>query len=67
MCQSYDSVAEMFGSNVFNDAVMQERLADDVYKAFKQTIAGYQPLDSALADVIANAMKDWAIEKGSSR
>ncbi len=66
MCQSYDSIAEMFGSNVFNDAVMQERLADDVYKTFKRTIAGYQPLDGALADVIANAMKDWAIEKGAT-
>ncbi len=59
-------IAEIFGSNVFNDAVMRERLPKDVYKSLKKIISGNQPLDPALADIIANAMKDWAIEKGAT-
>jgi len=62
-CQS---VTEMFGSNVFNDSVMRERLPRDVYKSIRKTIEGHEPLDPALANVIANAMKDWAIEKGAT-
>ena len=61
-----ESVTDVFGSNVFNDSVMRERLPEDVYNSLRKTIQGYEPLDSVLADVIANAMKDWAIEKGAT-
>ncbi|MHC4241262.1 MAG: glutamine synthetase III family protein [Planctomycetota bacterium] len=61
-----ESVTEVFGSNVFNDSVMRERLPEDVYNSLRKTIQGYEPLDPVLADVIANAMKDWAIEKGAT-
>ncbi|MBN2316578.1 MAG: glutamine synthetase III [Sedimentisphaerales bacterium] len=61
-----ESVAEVFGSNVFNDTVMRERLPKEVYQCLKQTIDGDKPLDAASADVIANAMKDWAVEKGAA-
>ncbi len=66
MKESYDSIVELFGSNVFNDVVMRERLPKDVYEALKKTVRYGEPLDSALAGVIANAMKDWAIEKGAT-
>ncbi len=66
MKDSYESISDLFGTNVFTDAVMRERLPKDVYKSLKKTIEGEQPLDSALAGVIANAMKDWAIEKGAT-
>ncbi|MHC4725982.1 MAG: glutamine synthetase III family protein [Planctomycetota bacterium] len=66
MTKCYESVTEVFGSNVFNDSVMRERLPEDVYKSLMQTIQGYEPLDPVLGDVIANAMKDWAIEKGAT-
>jgi len=61
-----ESVTELFGSNVFNDIVMRSRLPKDVYKSLKKTIEGNQPLDSASANVIANAMKDWAVERGAA-
>ncbi len=61
-----ESVTEVFGSNVFNDTVMRERLPKEVYQSLKQTIDGNKPLDPASADVIANAMKDWAVEKGAA-
>ncbi len=60
------SVTELFGSNVFNDIVMRSRLPKDVYKSMKKTIEGNEPLDPASANVIANAMKDWAVEKGAA-
>ena len=66
MSHSYESVTETFGSNVFNDAVMRERLPKNVCKSLQQTIAGSQPLDPSLAGIVANAMKDWAIEKGAT-
>jgi len=66
MSGSYESVVEIFGSNVFNDKVMRERLPKDVYKAFKEAVDGYKPIDPATADVIAGAMKDWAIEQGAT-
>jgi glutamine synthetase len=66
MNSSNGSISELFGSNVFNERVMRERLPRNVYKAFKQTLDGKTPLDPAVADVIANAMKDWAIEKGAT-
>ena len=61
-----ESITELFGSNVFNDIVMRSRLPKDVYKSLKKTIEGNDPLDSASANVIANAMKDWAVEKGAA-
>ena len=57
---------EIFGVNVFNDAVMKERLPKNVYKALKRTIEEGLPLDPQVAEVVANAMKDWAIEKGAT-
>lgn len=59
-----NSVPEFFGSMVFNDAVMKERLPKEIYKELKQTIQDGKPLDISVANVVANAMKDWAIEKG---
>ncbi len=57
---------EIFGTNVFNDAVMRERLPKDVYKRFQEVRKGNSELTIAVADVIANAMKDWAMEKGAT-
>lgn len=59
-------VAEIFGSDVFDDATMKERLPKKIYKELKQTIATGGELDSHVAEVVANAMKDWAIEKGAT-
>ena len=59
-------LTEVFGSNVFNDKVMKERLPKQVYKALKETIDKDVPLRPDVADVVANAMKDWAIEKGAT-
>ncbi|MGN1250962.1 MAG: glutamine synthetase III, partial [Candidatus Spyradocola sp.] len=58
------SVPELFGSMVFNEAVMHERLPKETYKALRKTIQDGKTLDIAVANVVANAMKDWAIEKG---
>ncbi|MCH1984230.1 glutamine synthetase III [Ruminococcus sp. OA3] len=60
------NVAEIFGKNVFNDTVMQERLPKKVYKELRQTIEEGKELDPAVADVIAHEMKEWAIEKGAT-
>lgn len=57
-------VPELFGSMVFNDQTMQERLPKSTYKALKKTIQDGAPLDLSVANVVASAMKDWAIEKG---
>ena len=57
-------VPEMFGSMVFNDKVMQERLPKATYKALKKTVENGEPLDEGVANVVANAMKDWAVELG---
>ena len=59
-------VPELFGSMVFNEAVMKERLPKDVYKALKKTVRQGTALDPQVAGVVANAMKDWAIEKGAT-
>ena len=59
-------ITEIFGSNVFNESVMREKLPKEAYKALKKTIHDGKPLDSALANTIANAMKDWAIERGAT-
>ncbi len=66
MSDSFETISELFGSNVFNDAVMRERLPMDVYKSIKNTIDGTEPLDPEIANVVANAMKDWAVEKGAT-
>ena len=55
---------EIFGSNVFNDSVMQQRLPKDTYKALKKTIDQGRSLDPQVAAIVAHAMKDWAIERG---
>ncbi len=57
-------VHELFGSKVFNDRVMQDRLPKSVYKSVKKTINEGNPLNPEVADIVANAMKDWAIENG---
>ena len=62
----YYNVADIFGENVFNDAVMQQRLPKKVYKELKRTIEEGKELDLATADVIAHEMKEWAIEKGAT-
>ena len=60
------SVSEMFGKDVFNDAVMKDRLPKSVYKKLKKTIEDGAELDPSIADVVAHAMKDWAIEHGAT-
>ena len=57
---------EIFGSNVFNDSVMKERLPKATYKALKKTIEDGKELELSVAEVVASAMKDWAIEKGAT-
>ena len=59
-----ETVTDYFGSLVFNDAVMKERLPKDVYKALKRTVEDGKELDLNVANVVANAMKNWALEKG---
>lgn len=57
---------DIYGANVFNDSVMKERLPKNTYKALRKTINEGTHLEPAVADVVANAMKDWAIEKGAT-
>ncbi|MBC2721619.1 glutamine synthetase III [Desulfosporosinus sp.] len=57
---------DIFGENVFNDAVMRKRLPKAAYKSLRKTIEGGLPLDPSVAEIVANAMKDWAIEKGAT-
>jgi glutamine synthetase len=61
-----ENVNELFGSNVFSDAVMKELLPKQVYKALKKTTDEGVPLDPNVAEVVANALKDWAIKKGAT-
>ena len=60
------NVSEIFGSMVFNDDVMRERLPKEIYKSLIKTIATGRTIDPSIADVVANAMKDWAVEKGAT-
>ena len=60
------AVADYFGCNVFSDTVMRDRLPKNVYKSVMKTKKFGVPLESDVADVVANAMKDWAIEKGET-
>ena len=57
-------IPTLFGSMVFNDTVMQARLPENIYKALKKTISQGTHLERDVANVVANAMKDWAVEKG---
>ena len=59
-------VPEMFGSMVFNEQVMRERLPKEVFRSLQKTIKSNISIASEVADVVANAMKDWAIEKGAT-
>lgn len=61
-----EKLSELFGIDVFNDSVMMERLPKKTYEALKKTIENGEDLDPAVAEVVANAMKDWAIERGAT-
>ena len=63
---SDNNIPALFGCMVFNDEVMRSRLPREVYRALTKTIATGRTIDPAIADVVANAMKDWAIEKGAT-
>ncbi len=60
------ALPQLFGSNVFNDSVMKERLPKETYKALRKTINMGTSLQPEVAAVVANAMKDWAIERGAT-
>ncbi len=60
------NIPAIFGENVFTDEVMKDKLPKDVYKSLKKTMDEGAPLDISVANVVANAMKDWAIEKGAT-
>ena len=60
------SVPKLFGCAVFNETVMKDRLPTATYKAFKNALLKGEPLDLPIANIIANAMKDWALEKGAT-
>jgi len=59
-------IPELYGSLVFNDAVMQARLPRDTYKALRKTVSECTHLELDIANVVASAMKEWAIEKGAT-
>ena len=61
-----NNIKELFGSMVFNDSVMKERLPEDTYKKLREAVALGKGIDRSVADTVANAMKDWAIEKGAT-
>ncbi len=61
-----ESIPKIFGKKVFNDKVMKERLPIDIYKSLKRSIKSSKPLDRNTADMVANAMKEWAIENGAT-
>jgi glutamine synthetase len=62
----HGDISALFGSNVFSDRVMKKRLAKDVYQGLRKTIEAGAPLSPKVADGVAEAMKDWAIEKGAT-
>ena len=61
-----EAPGEIFGTNVFSKAVMQKRLPKAAYKALLATMDHAKALDPVVADIVASAMKDWAIEKGAT-
>ena len=60
------NITKMFASSVFSDAIMRERLPKDIYKALKKTMSQGTHLELDVANVVANAMKDWVVEKGAT-
>lgn len=60
------SISEIFGMNVFGDSMMREHLPKHVYEELRKTIERGETLNSSIADIVANAMKDWAIERGAT-
>ena len=60
------NIPELFGSLVFNDTVMKARLPKETYRLLKRTMADGKHLDLSVANVVANAMKDWATENGAT-
>ena len=63
---SYFNIADIFGENVFSDRVMQERLPKKIYRELRRTIGEGKELDPVVAEVVAEAMKEWAIERGAT-
>ena len=61
-----EKISDIFGSMVFNDAVMRERLPKETYRQVQATMEKGKRLDDDAARIVANAMKDWAIEKGAT-
>ena len=61
-----DEVTSIFGENVFNETVMKARLPKETYKQLMKTLEGGEKLDPSVANIVANAMKDWALEKGAT-
>jgi len=60
------SVSKIYGAHVFNDSVMRQRLPKDIYKKLKKTMSSQEPLDPNISDMVAIAMKDWALELGAT-
>ena len=61
-----NKILEVFGSKVFNDAVMREKLPKEIYKSLRKTISEGKDLDMTMANVVAHAMKEWALENGAT-
>ena len=66
MCEKITNVPALFGQMVFGEQQMQQRLPADIYQKWQQCLAQGTPLDRSTAGEIANAMKDWALEKGAT-
>ncbi len=66
MKNAESDIMKIFGMNVFGEAAMQQRLPKNVYEQLRKIIKGHQALDINIAEIVANAMKDWAIEKGAT-
>ena len=64
--EKIERISDIFASEVFNEDVMRERLPKDVYKSLLKTIATGKEIDASIADVVAGAMKDWAVEHGAT-
>ncbi len=61
-----EKLTEIFGRDVFNESVMKERLPKETFRALMKTIESGEDLDPNVANIVANAMKDWAIERGAT-
>ena len=59
-------IEQVFGKDVFNDEVMKEKLPKDVYKSWKKTLENGEDLNQDIANVVAHAMKEWALEHGAT-